>query len=299
MIEFPKVGEGSDVELQENMVFSMHPHAIAANGEDCLYMQDTWLVTAAGRRSARRPRDGDLGRREPSASTPAATGYNAAVTWPWIVLLAIGIGVVVAAEWPRFERLAGADARRQREREKRKSKLRVVVERRRRVRAQRPGRPRGAADDRGARDPEVAAVTGFSLSPAALADDDRRREHPRVGQDRRHVLHVARLLVVGDLHPEPVRPPLEPRGRDPTALHWPFLVAMAWAAPAGVRPSTETLTVERSIPEPASAMSTRTAAPRRTRACVELQRRRLRVVDPVPEREAPAPAAVALSKTMS
>ena len=49
------------------------------------------------------------------------------MTWPWIVLLAIGIGVVVAAEWPRFERLAGADARRQRDREKRKSKLRVVV----------------------------------------------------------------------------------------------------------------------------------------------------------------------------
>jgi Xaa-Pro aminopeptidase len=48
MIEFPKVGEGSDVELKQNMVLSMHPHAIAANGEDCLYMQDTWLVTAEG-----------------------------------------------------------------------------------------------------------------------------------------------------------------------------------------------------------------------------------------------------------
>jgi Xaa-Pro dipeptidase len=48
MIEFPKVGEGSDVELKENMVLSMHPHAIAANGEDCLYMQDTWLVTETG-----------------------------------------------------------------------------------------------------------------------------------------------------------------------------------------------------------------------------------------------------------
>jgi Xaa-Pro aminopeptidase len=48
MIEFPKVGEGVDVELAENMVFSMHPHAIAANGEDCLYMQDTWLVTPTG-----------------------------------------------------------------------------------------------------------------------------------------------------------------------------------------------------------------------------------------------------------
>src|SRR5262249_5672399 len=49
MIEFPKIGEGVETELSENMVFSMHPHAIAANGEDCLYMQDTWLVTAQGR----------------------------------------------------------------------------------------------------------------------------------------------------------------------------------------------------------------------------------------------------------
>ena len=30
------------------MVFSMHPHAISADGSECLYMQDTWLVTAAG-----------------------------------------------------------------------------------------------------------------------------------------------------------------------------------------------------------------------------------------------------------
>jgi Xaa-Pro aminopeptidase len=48
MIEHPKIGEGIDTELKENMVFSMHPHVIADNGEDCLYMQDTWLVTAEG-----------------------------------------------------------------------------------------------------------------------------------------------------------------------------------------------------------------------------------------------------------
>jgi Xaa-Pro dipeptidase len=47
MIEWPKIGEGSDFVLGENMVFSMHPHAIAEPG-DCLYMQDTWLVTADG-----------------------------------------------------------------------------------------------------------------------------------------------------------------------------------------------------------------------------------------------------------
>jgi Xaa-Pro dipeptidase len=48
MIEFPKIGEGVETELAANMVFSMHPHAIAADGRECLYMQDTWLVTAAG-----------------------------------------------------------------------------------------------------------------------------------------------------------------------------------------------------------------------------------------------------------
>ncbi|HWJ45489.1 MAG TPA: M24 family metallopeptidase, partial [Gaiellaceae bacterium] len=48
MIEHPKIGEGIETELKENMVFSMHPHVIAENGTDCLYMQDTWLVTAAG-----------------------------------------------------------------------------------------------------------------------------------------------------------------------------------------------------------------------------------------------------------
>ena len=47
MIEFPKIGEGVETELAEDMVFSMHPHAIADSG-DCLYMQDTWLVTADG-----------------------------------------------------------------------------------------------------------------------------------------------------------------------------------------------------------------------------------------------------------
>jgi len=48
MIEFPKIGEGVDTELQAGMVLSMHPHAISADGQSCLYMQDTWLVTAEG-----------------------------------------------------------------------------------------------------------------------------------------------------------------------------------------------------------------------------------------------------------
>jgi Xaa-Pro dipeptidase len=48
MIEWPKIGEGDETELRSNMVFSMHPHAISEDGQTCLYMQDTWLVTADG-----------------------------------------------------------------------------------------------------------------------------------------------------------------------------------------------------------------------------------------------------------
>ena len=48
MIEFPKIGEGVETELAANMVFSMHPHVISADGRECLYMQDTWLVTETG-----------------------------------------------------------------------------------------------------------------------------------------------------------------------------------------------------------------------------------------------------------
>ena len=48
MIEHPKIGEGVETELAEGMVFSMHPHAITADGTECLYMQDTWLVTDDG-----------------------------------------------------------------------------------------------------------------------------------------------------------------------------------------------------------------------------------------------------------
>jgi Xaa-Pro dipeptidase len=48
MIEHPRIGEGIEVELRENMVVSMHPHAITADEATCLYMQDTWLVTRDG-----------------------------------------------------------------------------------------------------------------------------------------------------------------------------------------------------------------------------------------------------------
>jgi Xaa-Pro dipeptidase len=43
MIEHPRIGEGIDVELKENMVFSCHPHVIAEDGST-LYMQDTFRI---------------------------------------------------------------------------------------------------------------------------------------------------------------------------------------------------------------------------------------------------------------
>ncbi|MBA2295521.1 MAG: hypothetical protein H0W16_10355 [Actinobacteria bacterium] len=48
------------------------------------------------------------------------------MSWPWIVLLVLGVCVVVAAEWSRVSGVVGTDARRRRDREKRKAKLRVV-----------------------------------------------------------------------------------------------------------------------------------------------------------------------------
>jgi Xaa-Pro dipeptidase len=47
MIELPRIGEGSEVTLRENMVFSMHPHAISEDERACLYFQETWRVGAS------------------------------------------------------------------------------------------------------------------------------------------------------------------------------------------------------------------------------------------------------------
>ena len=48
MIEHPRIGEGNETVLRENMVVSMHPHAFTQDERTCLYMQDTWLVTEDG-----------------------------------------------------------------------------------------------------------------------------------------------------------------------------------------------------------------------------------------------------------
>jgi hypothetical protein len=52
------------------------------------------------------------------------------VSWPWVVLLALAVAVVIGAEWARvgsrFSALAGAEARKQRERSKRKASLKLI-----------------------------------------------------------------------------------------------------------------------------------------------------------------------------
>ncbi len=48
------------------------------------------------------------------------------MSWPWIVLLAAALALVVATEVPRLRDRYGLDARRRRGREKRKAQLRVV-----------------------------------------------------------------------------------------------------------------------------------------------------------------------------
>jgi hypothetical protein len=48
------------------------------------------------------------------------------VSWPFIVLLALALLLVVGAEWQRVGNLVGADGRRARERRRRKANLKLV-----------------------------------------------------------------------------------------------------------------------------------------------------------------------------
>lgn len=44
MLEYPAIGATSEVELRENMVFSLHPQVVDQDGRVCLYTQDTFRV---------------------------------------------------------------------------------------------------------------------------------------------------------------------------------------------------------------------------------------------------------------
>lgn len=44
MIEHPAIGAKSDVQLEENMIFSLHPQVVDQDGKVCLYTQDTYRI---------------------------------------------------------------------------------------------------------------------------------------------------------------------------------------------------------------------------------------------------------------
>jgi Xaa-Pro aminopeptidase len=46
MIEHPAIGAKSEVQLQENMIFSLHPQVVDQDGKVCLYTQDTYRIGA-------------------------------------------------------------------------------------------------------------------------------------------------------------------------------------------------------------------------------------------------------------
>ncbi len=48
MVAHPRIGEGNETVLEENMIISIHPHVVTADDSACLYMQETFRVTADG-----------------------------------------------------------------------------------------------------------------------------------------------------------------------------------------------------------------------------------------------------------
>lgn len=44
MIEHPAIGAKSEVQLEENMIFSLHPQVVDKDGKVCLYTQDTYRI---------------------------------------------------------------------------------------------------------------------------------------------------------------------------------------------------------------------------------------------------------------
>jgi Xaa-Pro aminopeptidase len=44
MIEHPAIGAKSDIQLEENMIFSLHPQVVDKDGKVCLYTQDTYRI---------------------------------------------------------------------------------------------------------------------------------------------------------------------------------------------------------------------------------------------------------------
>lgn len=48
MVSHPRIGDGVETVLEENMIISIHPHVVTSDDRHCLYMQETFRVTPDG-----------------------------------------------------------------------------------------------------------------------------------------------------------------------------------------------------------------------------------------------------------
>lgn len=48
MVAHPRIGEGVETVLEDNMIISIHPHVVTTDDRYCLYMQETFRVTPDG-----------------------------------------------------------------------------------------------------------------------------------------------------------------------------------------------------------------------------------------------------------
>jgi Xaa-Pro dipeptidase len=71
MLEYPAIGAKSDAQLEENMIFSLHPQVVDTDGKVCLYTQDTYRIgKTEGECLADVPWKFFTGRESPNATEP-------------------------------------------------------------------------------------------------------------------------------------------------------------------------------------------------------------------------------------
>jgi Xaa-Pro dipeptidase len=70
MLEYPAIGAKSEVPLEENMIFSLHPQVVDRDGKVCLYTQDTYRIgTTEGECLANVPWKFFCGQETPQTAT--------------------------------------------------------------------------------------------------------------------------------------------------------------------------------------------------------------------------------------
>ncbi len=77
MIEHPAIGANSQIALEENMIFSLHPQVVDQDGKVCLYTQDTYRIGKTGGEClADVPWQFFTGKETPESVAPAKMSKN-------------------------------------------------------------------------------------------------------------------------------------------------------------------------------------------------------------------------------